>query len=149
MKQLTIKEVAPYSPYGLKGKYENKIISMTGVYLNYVRGDYKGAYDYITYNQIKPILRPLSDLTKEIEHNGERFVPIDKIVEVILGYKHSELFREMSKERQDKYFNLLVKDINKSSIEYRVVQKLLQWHFDIFSLIENGLAVDYNNTINK
>jgi hypothetical protein len=27
--------------------------------------------------KIKPILRPLSDLTKEIEVNGEKFIPIE------------------------------------------------------------------------
>lgn len=27
-------------------------------------------------DRIKPYLRPLSDLTKEIEHNGEKFIPL-------------------------------------------------------------------------
>ena len=33
------------------------------------------------FDIIKPILHPLSDLTKEIEHKGEKFYPIDKILE--------------------------------------------------------------------
>jgi hypothetical protein len=32
---------------------------------------------------IKPILRPLSDLTKEIEINGEKFVPIESLLEIL------------------------------------------------------------------
>ena len=33
-------------------------------------------------------------------------------------------------------------------LPYGVVEKLLEWHFDIFGLLEKGLAVDIN-TINK
>ncbi len=27
---------------------------------------------------------------------------------------------------------------------YEVMEKLLSWHFDVFSLIEKGLAIDIN-----
>lgn len=67
----------------------------------------------------KLILRPLSDLTKEIEVNGEKFVPRSKFFGNPLDYI-----------------------ITKNS--YEVVQQLISWHFDIFGLIDAGLAIDIN-----
>lgn len=37
------------------------------------------SFHSISNNFCKPILHPLSDLTKEIEHDGEKFVPMDSI----------------------------------------------------------------------
>lgn len=76
-----------------------------------------GGYDY-KLEDIQLILHPL-DLTKEIEHNGEKFVPRDKFYGNPLDFK----IRENS---------------------YDVVQKLLEWHFDIYNLIEKDLAIDIN-----
>lgn len=77
-----------------------------------------------------PILRPLSDLTKEIEHNGEKFVPIDLL-------------------RKDGYYigeDWIIenfKDVENSSFGF--IQKLLEWHFDAANLIEKGEAIDVNS----
>ena len=44
----------------------------------------------------------------------------------------------------------LLKDISKynfidlSYINYGIVEKFIEWHFDIFGLIEQGLAIDIN-----
>lgn len=75
----------------------------------------------------KPILRPLSDLTKEIEVNGEKFVPKNW-----LGY------------------NYIGENLgtNMATWSHRTVQKLYEWHFDIHGLISTGLAIDIN-TLNK
>ena len=69
---LTIKHLAPYLPYGLKMKYESKshesIKDLTCSSIEYmIATEHHGKF--------KPILRPLTDLTKEIEHNGEKFMP--------------------------------------------------------------------------
>jgi hypothetical protein len=56
-------------PYGLKvvnGNNYNKICDFTA---------WSEVGMWLLEKQM-PILRPLSDLTKEIEHKGERFVPI-------------------------------------------------------------------------
>lgn len=79
----------------------------------------------------KPILHPLSDLTKEIEHNGEKFVPIHWFDE---NFDHNEAFPLVLNSRgivEMKHWN-----------EF---QKLFEWHFDIFGLIENYLAIDVNS----
>ena len=85
---------------------------------------------------IKLILRPLSDLTKEIEVNGERFVPIDWLEKNIPpSKKHSNTVTFTNGYIEMCYY-----------VEY---QKLFEWHFDVFGLIPQGLAIDYNTTIEK
>jgi hypothetical protein len=78
----------------------------------------------------KPILRPLSDLTKEIEVNGERFVPI-----VELSYYANE---QTNKGKVGLEWGIV------NTFPYLDIQKLLSWHFDIYNLIEQGLAIDIN-----
>jgi hypothetical protein len=122
MGKLTIEHLAPYLPYGLSidtSKLENGYSIMTmcdkGGLSNISIGNVMDEYPYT-----KPILRPLSDLTKEIDHNGERFVP---------------------------YYWFGRQGININSIKderWHIVQKLLSWHFDVFGLIDKGLAVDIN-----
>lgn len=76
----------------------------------------------------KPILRPLSDLTKEIEVDGEKFVPFDEL--------KSYSF-ELNKDR--KWSKVVLEDM-----PYSEVLKLYSWHFDIHNLINRGLAIDIN-----
>jgi hypothetical protein len=127
--KLELKHLAPYLPYGLKidtSKLENGYSIMTmcdkGGLSNIEIGDVMDEYPYT-----KPILRPLSDLTKEIEVNGEKFVPIEEIKES----QHHLFFRE---------------DIENplEGVQYSEIQKLFEWHFDVFGLIEAGLAIDVN-----
>lgn len=110
MKELELKHLAGYLPYGLKGvltedkqtmfAYELDLdnnLFVPGVIwklcgyapgdLNIYLGD--GIFDgwlwrnettYVNFHKgIKPILRPLSDLIKEIEVDGEKFVPLYKL----------------------------------------------------------------------
>ena len=75
------------------------------------------------------ILRPLSDLTKEIEHNGEKFLPIEKIA-YSFGY-------EIRISRNNLLQPIMCEQFN-------VVLQLIKWHFDIAGLIEKGEAIDVN-----
>ena len=82
-------------------------------------------------DDFKLIVRELSDLTKEITHNGETFVPIEKLSEKC-RMQH-ELFE-------------LQNTIDLKALDYL---KLLQWHFDIHGLIERNLAVNLNDLPNE
>ena len=76
--KLELKHLAPYLPYGLKliGDIDNNPIDKydisTDGWLCYITNNGGGKGRISGY---KPILRPLSDLTKEIEINGNKFVP--------------------------------------------------------------------------
>lgn len=93
--------------------------------------------------RFKPILHPLSDLTKEIEHNGEKFIPITKLNE-LFGYKEIRMVH---------YINSglgwqLDPSHSPSAISFgnmiNPILKLVEWHFDIAELIEKGEAIDVN-----
>ena len=77
------------------------------------------------------ILRQLSDLTKEITVNGETFVPINKLVKQELIGTH--IFESMIIDR-----------IKEKTMSFKISEKLFEWHFDVFGLIEAGLAIDIN-----
>ena len=140
--KLELKHLAPYLPYDLKVKYTNKYnhsqtITLVGI-MNYTTKG-KGIqvelcnknliHFFSKIEGIKPILRPLSDLTKEIEVNGEKFVPHIK-----LGGRPN---------LKDYDIEYLSKNIDNMS--YGLVSKLIEWHFDVFGLFEKDLAIDINS----
>lgn len=132
--KLELKHILPYLDSKLKAvdnqaEPDDNIIEVIGFSNtdgNIEVFDQHGNYD-IKLSDIKPILRPLSDLTKEIDVNGDVFVPLD-----VLAYLFGNGFL---------YFN--PNEISKQP--YEQIQKLLEWHFDVFGLIEKGLAIDINN----
>jgi hypothetical protein len=114
----------------------------------------------------KPILRPLSDLTKEIEVGGDKFVPLYKLCKMqgfsmsnnweysfntefnIVAMMKSEdwIFRYMNTEKS--FWLNGISDFNKkhqkSQKQLQMFEKLYEWHFDIYNLIPNNLAIDKN-----
>lgn len=137
------KEFLSFSlPYGLKFKdtFRNSINLLTGIKSNDNDSNYEGGvYSngcYMSWINCTPILHPMSDLTKLIEHNGEKFVPLHRLLE------HS-------------YFNLGAmtnKDIMEfadiySNVDLITVNDLplyLEWKFDIAGLIDKNEAIDVN-----
>ena len=121
-------------PYDLKVSVSNKKV----VYqvLKYNAGSYTQEYEYKSIIA-SPILHPISDLTKPIEHKGEKFVPI-------------EILKEMN-GGDDIYISEYGVSINNGyaaaynlNIAFEFVLKLIEWHFDIAGLIEKGEAIDVN-----
>ena len=147
--KLELKHLSGYLPYGLKVYRENKSIesdtffivgaSKTCVFLQ------NNGLAVVDMERIKPILRPLSDLTKEIEVNGEKFVPNDLL---------NARFRQSSKDLvpyKSLRYNLeldIQTEVYSQTIDlfdgHLIVTQLLEWHFDIYGLIEQGLAIDIN-----
>ncbi len=68
--------------------------------------------------EVKPVLYPLEYLTKEIEHEGEKFVPQNKL-------RHLDLEWLINSDK------LIMKT------NYEDVLKLLEWHFNVFQLPED------------
>lgn len=150
--KLELKHIVGYLPYGLKGlvrwEHKNKthIVHLYGILQNdlQIENPY-GGLDYSSYEDFKPILRPLSDLTKEIEFNGVKFAPIEWFE---IGddsndsqeYDHGNIKLIKTLEGISKYN--ISNDV--LFLPHGVVQKLYEWHFDIHGLIEKGLAIDKN-----
>lgn len=129
--KLELKHLALYLPYGLKIKVVNGFYKYDIMTLCDKGGLSNVAISTVIddYEEFKPILRPLSDLTKEIEHNGEKFVPIDVITNGLNGYEKTLIINQC---------------VIPDQLPYYVVKCLHEWHFDTFGLIENNLAVDIN-----
>jgi hypothetical protein len=138
MNKLTIKEIAPYLPYGLKAACLN--VAQYGLTKPLIKElEASNILTLIDYDPTyKPILRPLSDLTKEILHNGEKFVPVEWLEE---KYYTLGLHKQCEKLAEDSRW------VNHS--DYLLIIHLLEWHFDIFGLLEKGLAIDINTLKNE
>jgi hypothetical protein len=148
--KIELKELAGYLPYGLKVILGSIVRNITAVSIDspFVFVDaYEGSRDkqMAGVENIKPILHPLSDLLKEIEHNREKFTPIewfeigdDENASLEYDYGNIKLTKTLKSIAKHNCHN----DIN--YLPYGVVQKFLEWHFDIFGWIEKGLAIDIN-----
>ena len=125
---IKLEQIAPYLPYGLNGvnAFGNKVGVKSHHYFN-EEGVYIGLHP-----KFKPILRPLSDLTKEIEVDGEKIVVSDK---TIAGFDHGRFHCNIG---------IIQNRLTTNSITYDDMQVLLRYHFDVFGLIESGDAVDMN-----
>ena len=78
----------------------------------------------------KPLLRPLSDLIEEIEHKGEKFIPVDRLACKWDTKTDNEYFFEAQYQGERTYLTDLP----------FTMQQLFEWHFDIFGLLDAGLA---------
>lgn len=140
METLTIKELAPYLPYGVMGTYQLQDVLPSAIGPpKYELRNKELRPDSVDFflKYCKPLLRPLSDLTKEIEVNGEKFIPEIWLKTYIMekeNYSHYDT--SWIRELQYKY------DISK--ISYWVMEKLYEWHFDTKNLISRRLAIDLN-----
>ena len=142
--ELELKHVAPYLPYALKIQGVNDgnvyIDPLTGIIKkeDTVFVDTDKYRDYLF--AIKPIFRPLPDLAKEIEHDGKKFIPI-----VQLGRLTSSNVNIQDTFQFERLYKALLRDIMiTKKIGLIHVEALFEWHFDIFGLIEQGLATDIN-----
>lgn len=95
---------------------------------------------FLGQDSIKPVLRPLSDLIKEIVHNDEKFVPLDEL-DILYDGKHSH---------DDEWIRDTITrghtwtDMDTDTLTVKAATLFLRWHFDIYGLIDKGLAVDMN-----
>lgn len=160
METLTIKELAPYLPYGVH------LMNEYGKWHNTTLHEKISIYRML---EMKLLLRPLSDLTKPITHNGETFVPMEKLCNDFCNrtpcnpefgtskilmhadnggglkwwfvYHRNKMTFELSDDNRDMS--------NHTIPQYEMFQKLFEWHFDVFGLISRNLAIDINNHQNK
>ena len=87
-----------------------------------------------TNKDYKPILHPLSDLTKPIEHKGEKFVPIKEI------QKRNDFIHLMNGGFVIGFQSIYELD----ELPTWVTKLLIEWHFDIADLLSKGEAINVN-----
>jgi hypothetical protein len=161
MEKLGIKHLAPYLPYGLKGSWTETFEIET--LIGFCEDEVITNVEQFPLKDFKPILRPLSDLTKEIGCNDIKFIPLEELAKLFY-YKSRSKYETTHFNRARETFNhipptytvnccvendsnrYMYYSINKDMElnNYNVVQRLLEFHFDVFGLIEKGLAIDIN-----
>lgn len=126
--KITLEELAPYLPYGLKvvcytEGYPEEVCTMITLSHNVLVGKSQddGASEIYDFEDVKPILRPLSDLDKGMFDEEAEYL----IARIIKGHT-----------------------IHYGSLSYTTIQYLSKNHYDFQNLIMKGLAVDIN-TIEK
>lgn len=160
MKTLILEHVAPYLPYGLKWTLQELMtFTMTGITKETLYTKEGSVLNWKKHPDLPqalfPLLHPWSDLTKEIEHNGERFVPILKFLNNgNLGYNYintkNPYFIHACGDFPDKshpigrFNKTIFTDNILGKNDYKTINKLIEWHFDINDLIKAGLAIDIN-----
>lgn len=129
MKTLELKDICGYLPYGLMQKHYNDVCSFT-IATQSCMG--KDVFHEMPIRFGKPILRPMSDITKEITHRGEKFVPID-------------VLNDRGRFIEFDVAGLLYTVGGCMDSDWLMVfDKLNEWMFDYRGLISAGLAVDVN-----
>lgn len=124
---IELKHIAPYVPHGVKG-----VFMLSDVIDIHPFMDEKRIKELTADNvgfflaHCKMILRPLSDLDKDITHDGKIFNPSR-----VLNTDFTGVSPELLKFAQ-----------------FNIVQQLIEWHFDIHGLIDKGLAININE-LNK
>lgn len=126
--KLEPKHLVPYLLYDLKLIWKDGYIRNL-CYTDIETMEKIGRFD----SQHEILLRPLSDLTKEIE----------PIKQASLGSKYLN-FRGESAQKTLSYLNG-----SYDKIPYGLMQLLLEDHYDVFGLIEQGLAIDMNTLKEK
>lgn len=164
-REITLQELAAYLPWGVMMHRSIERVRLSGLHDDWSKGGVQVIYlsqhhesfhkhggksasgftetyplNYVGHCQFKPLLRPLSDLTREITHEGTKVVLLDWINEntplrVIMAVDSSGKSCLWCENVQSSHFN---------AWPYSLHKILASFHFDIFGLIPDGLAIDIN-----
>jgi len=148
---MTLEEkIIPYLPYGIeyyakKESYKDFSISFEKKGVLTTKGTIHNINNIINSlgTNYFLALRPLSDLTKEIEVNGERFVPADILKNMVYEFDKTYISIVVCDSVLGRYISWQYDD-NKTNrpVPYCVYQKLFEWHFDFFGLNKQGLTIE-------
>ena len=142
--QRELKHIAPYIQHGLTcnlmGEFDAKkdtplIFKVTGIDQRFIEIDNGVDHYEIESEDFFPLLRPMSELFK-----GSR-TAIKEIIELNDSYDYNNSFTEVYDSNEDYYLDFN----NAKTLPYQVVEILFKYHFDVFGLIEKGLAQPIKN----
>ena len=148
MKTLELKDICGYLPYGLRIMRSPTNVPVVAELLD-IRKDFTilGAGHIDTY---RAVLRPMSDLTKEITHRGEKFVPLYKLTPAFKYFQWSDDRFRLEITQDCIVIGVYSKSLGDWGGHARIdlttskLDKLDAWMFDYRGLISAGLAIDVN-----
>lgn len=141
MRKLILAELCTYLPYELEIRAfdmndgKEKTFALIGIISGMVCLIDDKESSHYDLNEIKPILRPLSDIrTFHDEDEGS-------LISILYNIAGLDIDFELDINIGDLCENSNYLDIRKC---YDTFQILLKYHFDVFGLIEAGIAIDIN-----
>ena len=137
--KLEVKHLAGYLPYELDTKYLlSKVVNIPRFKDELRDKKLTAANCDFVLQFCKPILYPLSDLTKYIDN-----------------FCFEEWVQESScPEEYEQYTRCIYETFDDGELvdlhylSYRIIKKMYEYHFDVYRLIDAGLAIDINK-LNK
>jgi hypothetical protein len=150
--QERLQKINPYITYRPRVKTPiglgTIIIDQNCYRIEYDNGKFENLVKSLRFWQddFRLIVHNLSYLTKEIEVNGEKFIPSVKLKD--------DLMREWSDTLDSEYDEMMFWNYSEWETErvlqlpYVFVQKFFEWNLDVYGLIKAGLAIDIN-TLNS
>jgi hypothetical protein len=136
--KLELKHLAPYLPYNLKamvGRIEKDVT----LHENYTNNYQVWFMILLGDAQViaKPMLRPMEHMEREITHKGKTFKPIEELRRMSVTNLYA--FADLNEK-----WHLMLKTKNEGDffiMHFAALRDILcKWHFDVFGLIEKGLA---------
>jgi len=151
MENIELKHLAPYLPYGLNVMHteKNMMLIISGAYLK-ANTDKYFTFKLLNWdlkvmsNECKPILRPLSDVYSLFTFNDKR---ISFWLELGVDSSRDDLKRLPKQIIIENEIDLKYRLKGFASYTYfkpSQINILFKYHFDVFGLIEKGLAIDIN-----
>lgn len=118
--------------------YDNVETNLCGIIYDYIEPIRLGKKGRVIQSrrldEIKPILREVSEIKSMIGNNGECFMPFNRLNDIMtLGDNEIYLLNNFIESPWTYYF-----------LPSWILGNLIEWRFDIYSLIENDLAIDVN-----
>ena len=133
--KLELKHLAPYLAYGLQ-KYcpTSNILLHDYLPLDFIQSTIDLHFSF----GWKPILRPMSDFDKMGLAGEDYYSYVSKVNKEVLGdwFVDRDLDFEIDSHDETSYFP--------AKVAYRLYEFLFANHFDVFGLIDKGLAIDIN-----
>jgi hypothetical protein len=143
--ELEVKHLAPYLPYGVKLVFENfPLHSKDCPHVRILELDCGHDFNlYLQRGHIKPILHPLSSISKPKEVNGKTVVVLDLIRDNNPEFSFNG---EYLIEDCEYYF---LQHTTHGNYPLWLIEILSEHHIDFQGLIPAGLAIDINTLNNK
>ena len=124
--------LTPYLPYSLKVMMEGKKTNVAWMSTKNIAviipdgiGEYKKIPWARAHHNIKPILRPLSDLTPKRKN---------------LATPNTEIMERLKQDNPTFSTDMVIYLISQKGLLYKDFELLFKNHYDVFGLIEKGLA---------
>lgn len=131
--KLELKHLAPYLPYGLKVELLN--FPFGGKHVRTLELDCGHDFNYyLNEGLVRPYLRSIDEINERIFESGEEFVPFKKLQLSMLG---TPMFYKGVSVAENRLVT--------NTLSYTDWNLLVSWKFDVFGLIEKGLANNIND----